>query len=307
MLKLGCHVSMKGEKMFLGSVEEALSYGANVFMVYTGAPQNTLRKPVSALRIDEARALMTRVGIDVADVVVHAPYIINLATPEESKRRFAVDFLVAEIERTAAMGARQIVLHPGSHLGEGLEEGVRRIASNLDEVIERTAELDVLIALETMSGKGTEVGRSFEELCLIFERVRHPGRLSVCFDTCHTHDAGYAVKSAFNDVIETFDSCIGKHRISVFHVNDSKNPKGANKDRHANIGTGLIGFDALDGIVHHADFTAIPKILETPYVTETETSKKRVYAPYKEEIAMLKERVFRPGLLEEIRTAKRGA
>ncbi len=301
MIKLGSHVSMNGREMLLGSVDEALSYGANAFMIYTGAPQNTRRKPIEDLNIDLAKRRMEEAGIRPEDVIVHAPYVMNLANPDPTKRAFAQDFLVSEIERTAAIGAKHIVLHPGAHVKEGAESAIERIVDGLEKVIERTKAYDVHIALETMAGKGTEVGRSFEELRAIIDGVEHDERLSVCFDTCHTHDAGYDVKGDFDGVMAEFDRIVGQHRIGVFHINDSKNPRGAGKDRHANLGTGYIGFEALNAIIHHPDFTAIPKILETPYVTETDDSTKRVYAPYKEEIAMVKKGMFDPSFIDAIR------
>ena len=302
MIKIGSHVSMNGDEMFLGSVKEATAYQANTLMIYTGAPQNTRRKPIEKLNIEAAQKAMKEAGINPKDVVVHAPYVMNLANPDPTKRAFAKDFLVNEIYRTAAMGAKQIVLHPGAHVKEGAETGIKYIVESLNEVLERTKEADVLIALETMAGKGTEVGRSFEELAKIIEGVTRDERLSVCFDTCHTHDAGYDVKENFEAVIAQFDQLIGKERISVFHINDSKNPKGAGKDRHANLGTGHIGFEALNQIVHHPDFSEIPKILETPYVTETEDSTKKMYPPYKHEIAMLKSQTFDPNFIDQIRS-----
>jgi len=303
MLKLGSHVSMKGDDMLLGSVEEALHYGANAFMVYTGAPQNTKRKPIDRLRIDEAHARLQEAGIAKADVVIHAPYIINLANADEKKRAFAVEFLIEEVKRSDAIGAKDIVLHPGNHLQDSLEKAVERIAQSLDEVLAATRGQSVRIALETMSGKGTEVGRRFEELAAIIAKTRQADRLSVCFDTCHVHDAGYDVKDDFSGVMREFDRVIGRERLAVFHVNDSKNPRGANKDRHENVGRGHIGFEALASIVHDEDYEDIPKILETPYVTADANAKKRVFPPYKEEIAMLKERRFDPAFLEKIRTS----
>ncbi len=299
-MKLGSHVSMSGKKMLMGSVEEALHYDANTFMIYTGAPQNTRRKSIDRLRIEEARDLMVDNGIDPSDVVVHAPYIINLANPDKDKRSFAVDFLTEEIIRADAIGAQDIVLHPGSHVKEGVDTGIAYVSESLDEVFARTEDLSIRIALETMSGKGTELGRSFEELRRIIDHVEASHRLSVCFDTCHAHDAGYDVHD-FDALMRHFDDIIGLERLRVFHLNDSKNPRGANKDRHANLGEGYIGFDTIARIVHHSDYEAIPKILETPYVTASDDSKKRVYPPYKEEIEMLKANAYTPGLIERIR------
>ncbi|MFU8786330.1 MAG: deoxyribonuclease IV [Candidatus Izemoplasmataceae bacterium] len=301
MLKIGSHVSMNGDTMLLGSVEEALSYGANTFMVYTGAPQNTRRKPVESLNIEAALKLMEANNIAPSDVVVHAPYVMNLANPDPEKQAFAVDFLVSEIQRTHAMGAKQIVLHPGAHVNQGVETGIINIIDGLNKTIERTKDLDVLIALETMAGKGTECGRNFEELKMIIDGVKHNERLSVCFDTCHTHDAGYDVKNNFNLVIEEFDRIIGKDRISVFHINDSKNPMGASKDRHENLGLGYLGFETLNTIVHHPDFRDIPKILETPYVSSTDDVNDKIYPPYKVEISMLKSGKFEPNFIDLIR------
>lgn len=280
MLKIGSHVNLSGDEAFLGSVKEALSYTANTFMVYTGAPQNTIRKPIDKLRIPEAHQLIKESGLNLDDLVVHAPYIMNIANPDDSKYNFAVDFLTEEIKRTEALGIKQIVLHPGAHVGEGVNFGIKRIVQGLNEVLSNTKGSKVKIALETMAGKGTEIGRSFEELAEIIMGIIDNDRITVCFDTCHTHDAGYNIISDFDGVINEFDKIIGKERISVFHINDSKNPQGAKKDRHANIGFGYIGFDVLNYIVHHPDFLEIPKILETPYVKVSDEE----YPPYKEEI-----------------------
>ena len=276
MLKLGCHVGMSGKEMMLGSVKDAVAFGANTFMLYTGAPQNTRRKDISELRIQEAHEL----------IIVHAPYIINLAnTVNPATYEIAVEFLAKEIDRATAMGSQTIVLHPGSHVGEGVDKGIASIVKGLNEVL--TADTACHIALETMAGKGSEIGRNFEELARIYDGVSHNDKLRVCFDTCHTHDAGYDIVHNFDSVIEEFDRILGKDQIAVFHINDSKNPCGAHKDRHANIGQGEIGFDALYDIVHHPDFADVPKILETPYLPDPDNPKKTL-PPYKEEIAMLR-------------------
>ena len=283
-MKIGSHVGMSGKEMMLGSVKEALSYDANTFMLYTGAPQNTRRKDVSELRVEEAWELMR--ANDITEFVVHAPYIINLAnTVKPEIYQLAVDFLRTELERTAAMGSRTLILHPGSHVNAGAEAGIASIIKGLNEVLVK--DTPVNIALETMAGKGSELGRNFEELARIYDGVIHNEKLRVCFDTCHTNDAGYDVANDFDGVIEKFDRIIGKNQIAVFHINDSKNPRGAAKDRHENIGRGSIGFDALYKIVWHKDFMDVPKILETPYV-KSFTDAKKSYPPYKEEIAMLR-------------------
>ena len=283
-LKIGSHVGMSGKKMMLGSVEEALSYEANTFMIYTGAPQNTKRRDLSELNIDAARKLMAEKGIE--EFIVHAPYIINLGnTVKPETYELAVEFLALELERTVAMGSHVLVLHPGAHVGAGLEAGVASIVKGINEVL--TKDTSCYITLETMAGKGTEIGRSFEELAMIYDGVIHNDKLRVCFDTCHTHDAGYDIVHDFDGVIDHFDRLIGKDQIAAIHLNDSKNVRGASKDRHANLGQGEIGFEALKNIVYHPDFMSVPKILETPYIP-AEDGSKNSFPPYKEEITRLR-------------------
>lgn len=290
MLKIGSHVSMSGKKMLLAASEEAVSYGANTFMIYTGAPQNTRRKKIEELNIEAGIKHMNEHGI--ADIVVHAPYIINIGnTTNPATYELGVSFLRSEIDRTEAIGAKQIVLHPGAHVGAGAEAGIKKIIEGLNEVL--TADDQVQIALETMAGKGSECGRSFEELAKIIDGVQHNDKLSVCFDTCHTHDAGYNIVEDFDGVLNEFDKIIGIDRIKVLHINDSKNERGAKKDRHENIGFGHIGFTALNYIVHHPQLAHVPKILETPYVGE---DKKSTKPPYKFEIAMLRNQEFEEDL-----------
>lgn len=287
---------MGGKKMLLGASEEALSYGATTFMIYTGAPQNTRRKPIEELNIQAGQAHMA--ANNLSNIVVHAPYIINIANSlKPDTFAHGVEFLQKEIERTAALGAKQIVLHPGAHVGGGVEVGMAKIIEGLNEVLSQ--DYPVNIALETMAGKGTEIGRSFEEIAAIINGVTHNERLSVCFDTCHTHDAGYDIKHDFNGVLEEFDRIVGKDRLQVLHINDSKNVRGAGKDRHENIGFGEIGFEALNGIVHHPDLMHVPKILETPYVGADAKNKK---APYAFEIEMFKNGIFTPGVIEDMKT-----
>ncbi|MBF8419247.1 MULTISPECIES: deoxyribonuclease IV [Heyndrickxia] len=294
MLKIGSHVSMSGKKMLLASSEEAVSYGANTFMIYTGAPQNTRRKKIEDLNIEAGLAHMKEHGIE--EIVVHAPYIINIGnTTNPATFELGVRFLQSEIERTEAIGAKQIVLHPGAHVGAGPEKAIKKIIEGLNEVLVpgQTAQ----IALETMAGKGSECGRTFEELAEIIDGVKYNDKLSICFDTCHTHDAGYDVKNRFDEVLDEFDRIIGIGRLKVLHINDSKNEAGSHKDRHENIGFGHIGFEALDYIVHHPALSDIPKILETPYVGEDKKNRK---PPYKYEIAMLRNREFDENLLAKI-------
>ena len=284
MLKLGSHVGMSGKKMMLGSVEEALSYGANTFMIYTGAPHITRRHVISELNIDAAHALMKENDID--EFIIHAPYIINLAnTVKPETYELAVNFLRLELTRADAMGSNIMVLHPGAHVGAGVEAGIASIVKGLNEVL--TDDTNCMVALETMAGKGSEIGRNFEELARIYDGVAKKNRLRVCFDTCHTHDSGYDIVNDFDGVIAHFDQVLGKDQIAAFHINDSKNPRGAAKDRHENLGKGCIGFNALNYIVHHPDFADVPKILETPWIP-VDGDKKNTRAPYKEEIAMLR-------------------
>ncbi|PTL40526.1 deoxyribonuclease IV [Alkalicoccus saliphilus] len=291
---LGSHVSMNGKKMLLAASEEAASYGADTFMIYTGAPQNTRRKSVEDLNINQGQAHMKEHNI--SNIVVHAPYIINIANSVKPETyQLGVDFLKSEIDRTEALGAKQIVLHPGAHVGQGAEKGIAKIVEGLNEVID--PDQDVQIALETMAGKGSECGRTFEEIAEIIDGVTHNHRLSVCFDTCHVHDAGYDLVNDLDATLQHFDQTVGLDRIKVLHVNDSKNEQGAHKDRHENIGFGYIGYDAIERIVYHEAFKDIPKILETPYVGPDKKNKK---APYEREIAMLRQRQFDASLKDEL-------
>ena len=283
-IKLGSHVKMAGKEMFLGSVKEAESYGANVLMLYTGAPQNTVIKEIEALNIEAGWAYAKDAGIE--EIVVHAPYIINLGnTVKPETFELAVTFLEKEIKRTAAMRSRILVLHPGAHVGAGEEIGIAQIIKGLNLVLDENED-DVLIALETMAGKGSELGRTFEELKMIYDGVHKRDRLRVCFDTCHVNDAGYHLVEDYEGVLQQFDEVIGLSQIAAIHVNDSMNACGARKDRHANIGEGHIGTDILKRIVHDERFAQVPKILETPWICE-EGSKEKTIPPYKEEIALL--------------------
>lgn len=295
-MKIGSHVSMSGKEMLLASAKEAVSYGATTFMFYTGAPQNTRRKSIEELNIEAAWEYMN--ANDISDIVVHAPYIINLAnTVKPETFQLGVEFLAKEIKRTEACRSQILVLHPGSHVGAGEDAGIAQIVKGLNEVL--TKDMTCNIALETMAGKGSEIGRSFEQLARIYDGVNHNDKLRVCFDTCHTNDAGYDIAHHFDEVMEQFEHLIGKDQIAVFHINDSKNPCGAHKDRHENLGFGSIGFDALSYVVHHPDFENIPKILESPYVKDPD-DKKKSYAPYKYEIEILKRNEFDPHMCENI-------
>lgn len=296
---IGSHVSMSGKDMLLGSAKEAFSYGANVMMVYTGAPQNTRRKPIEELNAEIGKKFMAENGIK--EVVVHAPYIINLAnTTKEGYIDFAIDFLKEELRRAEAVGATQVVLHPGSHVGAGVDVGLNQIIYGLNQVI--TKDQTVQIALETMAGKGTELARSFEELARIIDGVTYNEHLSVTFDTCHVHDAGYDIKNDLSGVLTQFDKTVGLDRIKVLHINDSKNPVGAHKDRHENFGFGEIGFDALMNVIQVPEFKNLPKILETPWI---KVEDKVQIAPYKKEIEMIRSGKFDSHWIEELLNKER--
>ena len=296
---IGSHVSMSGKDMLLGSAKEAFSYGANVMMVYTGAPQNTRRKPIEELNAEIGKKFMAENGIK--EVVVHAPYIINLAnTTKEGYIDFAIDFLKEELRRAEAVGATQVVLHPGSHVGAGVDVGLNQIIYGLNQVI--TKDQTVQIALETMAGKGTELARTFEELARIIDGVTYNEHLSVTLDTCHVHDAGYDIKNDLSGVLTQFDKTVGLDRIKVLHINDSKNPVGAHKDRHENFGFGEIGFDALMNVIQVPEFKNLPKILETPWI---KVEDKVQIAPYKKEIEMIRSGKFDSHWIEELLNQER--
>lgn len=291
MVKIGSHVSLSGKKMLLGSVEESLENGANCLMVYTGAPQNTKRRPIDEFRVDEAKELLSKNNISMDDVIIHAPYIINLAnTTKPEVFELAVDFLRQEIKRVEEIGAKYIVLHPGAHVGAGEEAGLDQIIKGLDMVL--TKDQTPIICLETMAGKGSELGTSFEQLAYIINNVKLPDKLGVCLDTCHINDAGYD-ETDFDKILDEFDKIIGLDRLKVIHVNDSKNPRASHKDRHANIGYGTIGFDKLIKIIYNPRIKDLCKILETPFVNDRKDS------PYKQEIAMIKNKKFVDWLDEE--------
>lgn len=291
MIKIGSHVSLSGKKMLLGSVEESLENGANCLMVYTGAPQNTKRRPIDEFRVDEAKELLAKNNISMDDVIIHAPYIINLAnTTKPEVFELAVDFLRQEIKRVEEIGAKYIVLHPGAHVGAGEEAGLDQIIKGLDIVL--TKDQTPIICLETMAGKGSELGTSFEQLAYIINNVKLPDKLGVCLDTCHINDAGYD-ETDFDKILDEFDKIIGLDRLKVIHVNDSKNPIASHKDRHANIGYGTIGFDKLIKIIYNPRIKDLCKILETPFVNDRKDS------PYKQEIAMIKNKKFVDWLDEE--------
>ena len=282
MLYIGSHVGFGKEKQLLGSLEEALSYVSNTFMFYTGAPQNTARSDLDSKLTDEAMNKMQELGMDYHKVIVHAPYIINLANATDPEKfNFAVNFLKQEIKRCDELKIDNVVLHPGSHVGQGVDKAIENIVLGLNMVLDSD---HVRILIETMAGKGTEVGRNINEVKRIIDGVKNKDRIGVCLDTCHLNDAGYDM-SKFDEYLDEFDKEIGLDYIKCIHINDSKNPIEAHKDRHENIGYGTIGFDNLIKIIYNERLGEIPRILETPYVNEK--------APYKEEIAMIREKAFK--------------
>lgn len=285
---IGSHVSVSAPDYLLQAIKDTISYEANACMIYTGAPSNSRRVDIDKFKIEEAKALMAEFGIKPEHIIIHAPYLINLAnTFKPETFTGGVEFLIREIERTKAIGAKTIVLHPGSHVNAGTQVGIRKICEGLDLAMENIG--DVKIALETMAGKGSECGCDFHQLKAIIDGCRYKDSLAVCFDTCHVHDSGRDL-AKFDELLDEFDEIIGLDRLSVIHLNDSKNVCGARKDRHENIGYGKIGFDILNMIAHHSRLENIPKILETPYVNDL--------PPYKEEIAMLRRGVFDDRLLD---------
>lgn len=290
MLLIGCHVSFDKDKQLVKSTEEAISYGANTFMFYTGAPQNTNRSKIVQEKTEEAHQLMREHHIDPNKVIVHAPYIINLANRDNLD--FGIRFLTEELNRCSQLGISYLVFHPGSHVGQGVEQGLQNIIDGLNTVF-LNDHSQVKILLESMAGKGSELGKNFQELKTILDGVKDNERLGVCLDTCHLNDAGYKMDE-FDQVLAEFDQIIGIDKIGCIHINDSKNPIGAHKDRHENIGFGTIPFEHLLHIIYHPQLENIPKILETPYVD-------REFPPYREEIVMIKERKFDPELLDKIR------
>lgn len=296
-LIIGSHVSYKSGKQLLGSVVEALSYGANTFMFYTGAPQNTNRSTIDDNLTKEAYQLMEENGINPKNVIVHAPYIINLAN-DGASYDFAIKFLKEEIKRVDKLGMKYLVLHPGSHVGLGIEKGLDNIINGLNFVL--SEDNNVIICLETMAGKGSELGTSFEQIKKIIDGVKLNNKLMVCLDTCHINDAGYDLNN-FDEVLDEFDNVIGLDKLACIHINDSKNERGSHKDRHENIGIGTIGFDNLIKVIYNERLDGIPKILETPYIGDTDDSKERLYPPYKFEIEMIRNKKFDSEFLDKIR------
>ena len=288
MLKIGSHVSFRKDDQLLGSLNEALSYGANTFMFYTGAPQNTNRIALDDVLTQKAKEKMLENSIDINDIIVHAPYIINLANSDENKYDFSINFLKQECQRCEKLGVNKLVLHPGSHVGLGEKKGLENIIYALNQILPTTK---TTILLETMAGKGSELGKTIEEIKTIIEGVNYPN-IGICIDTCHISDAGYDTKN-FDYYLDKLEKENLLDKVGCVHINDSKNPNGAHKDRHENIGFGYLGFDNLINIIYNPRLEHVSKILETPYVDQ--------YPPYKLEIEMIRNKKFNSNLKEEVK------
>ena len=298
-LIIGSHVSFNNKDQLLEAVKEAVSYGSNTFMFYTGAPQNTRRGEINDFVTLEAYKLMKENNIELDKVIVHAPYIVNLANPDNME--FSIDFLTNEVERCNLLGMKYLVLHPGSSVNVSREEGIANIIKGLNAIL--TNNNNICICLETMAGKGNELGRNFLELKEIIDGVNFKDSIGVCMDTCHLFDSGIDITD-FDKVLDDFDKQIGLNYLKCIHINDSKNIFSSHKDRHENIGYGNIGFDILIKIIYNERIKNIPKILETPYVGKTDDDKERIYPPYKYEIEMIRNKKFDTSLLEKIRNNK---
>ena len=297
MLIIGSHVSFNKKEQLIGSVKEALNYNANTFMFYTGAPQNTNRASIDDSITLSALELMKENNIDLKNVVVHAPYIVNPAN--NANFDFNVNFLKQEIERVESLGVTKLVLHPGSCVKLTHDEGIKNIIDTLNQVIRK--DMTVKILLETMSGKGTELGTNFDDLKYIIDNIEYSKNVGICLDTCHLNDAGYDIFK-FDEILDEVDSKIGLEKVGCIHINDSKNLKSSHKDRHENIGLGTIGYDALINVIYNKRLDNVPKILETPYVTNSDESKDKIYPPYKFEIEMIRNKKFNPNLINDIRS-----
>ena len=291
MLYIGSHVSYKKDSQLIGSLEEALSYGSNAFMFYTGAPQNTLRDKIDDMKTIKALQMMKDNDLLLENVIVHAPYIVNLANnTDPTKFEFAYNFLRQELDRCETLGIKYMVLHPGSAVGQDRDVALNNIIKGLNNILLK--EDTTTILLETMAGKGTELGINIDELKYIIDGVEYKDKIGVCLDTCHLNDSGIDINN-FDAYLDEFDKTIGIDRIKCVHINDSKNVLGSHKDRHENIGLGTIGFDNLINVIYNPRLDNIPKILETPYVDKE-------YPPYKFEIEMIRNKSFNPNLYNDI-------
>lgn len=289
MLYIGSHTSYLKDKGLLGVVEESISYGSNIFMFYTGSNQSTLRFPINKELTEKAHKIMLENGFDKTKCIIHAPFIINLANnTDPAKYNFYINFFKEELKRCIELDIRNMVLHPGSYTSLDRQTGIENIAFGLNEALKDIDGVNLL--LEYMSGKGTEVGSSIDDLSgiinLLDEDVKE--KVFVCLDTCHMNDSGIDIAN-IEEFLDEFDKKIGINKIKCIHINDSYNVVGAHKDRHANIGYGTIGFEKLLNVIYNSRLDNIPKILETPWINRNE---KNAYAPYKYEIEMIRNKKF---------------
>lgn len=290
---IGSHVSFDSKEQLLKSVKESISYNANTFMFYTGAPQNTKRSPINDELTYRAYELMKDNNFRLDKIICHAPYIVNLANDiDPSKYDFSINFLKQELSRLEELGIKYLVLHPGSSVGIDRNKALYNIANGINKILENNTSVTIL--LETMAGKGTECGVNIDELKNIIDLILYKDNIGVCIDTCHLNDSGVDI-SRFDEYLDTFDSIIGIDKIKCVHVNDSKNEISSHKDRHENIGYGTIGFENLIKVIYNERLKDIPKILETPYVGD-----KKEYPPYKFEIKMIKNKKFNENLISDI-------
>ena len=260
-------------------------------MFYTGAPQNTQRGAIDDLKTYEAMQLMKDNNIELEHVICHAPYIVNLANDSDpEKYEFAINFLRNEINRCITLGIKYLVLHPGSATKLNREYAINNIVKGLNKLL--VPEDNIIILLETMAGKGTEIGITIDELSYIIDNVKFKDKIGICLDTCHLNDSGINIE-LFDSFLDQLDEKIGLDKVGCIHVNDSKNILGAKKDRHENIGYGTIGFDALINVIYNERLKKVPKILETPYID-------REYPPYKQEIEMIRNKKFNENLYNDI-------
>ncbi len=295
-MKIGSHVSNSGDLMLLNSLKETISNNANCMMIYMGPPQSTQRKDINSLHYIEFNQELTKYGIDSSDVIVHAPYIVNLANPDSEKRSYAISFLSNEFKNVGIINSKYMVLHPGNHMNQGVDVGLKLISEGILQILEYTKDDNTVILLETMAGKGSECCKTFNEIKTLLDLCGNNSRIGVCLDTCHIFDSGYDIVNNYDEVMNEFDNIIGLDKIKVIHLNDSKNTLASHKDRHENIGFGNIGFNTLMKFVNDDRFKDIPKILETPYVKYNDES----FSPYKYEIEMIKENKFNDKLLDLI-------
>ncbi len=257
-MKIGCHLS--ASKGFLAMGKTAANIGANTFQFFTRNPRGSSAKPLDQKDIDAYLSFAKSNNIDV--ILAHAPYTLNICSADAQTRRFAKSTFRDDIKRMEAIPNNLYNFHPGSHVGQGAEAGIEMIANTLNEIL--YPEMTTTILLETMSGKGSEVGRNFEEIKAIIDRVELSCKVGVCLDTCHVYDAGYDIVNDLDGVLNEFDNIIGLSKLRAIHINDSKNPFNSHKDRHEVIGGGSIGTEAFSRIINHPALRDLPFYLETP-------------------------------------------